>query len=142
VRWAAADGAAPCVLSERDWEALAYFHGDIAALHRAHSRCSWTRRTCACVWPGRAAWGSAVPLLGTCAAPRVAPASGREQRVPFPAVPSGDGEQPEGSGEKTEEIVGTWVDDGVLPVRGRGAKRGAERGAGIAANCAQLLETE
>jgi len=71
-RWAAADGAAPCVLSESGRESVAYFHGNFAALRRARSRRSWTCRACVCVWPGRAAWGSAVPLPGTCAAPRAA----------------------------------------------------------------------
>jgi hypothetical protein len=69
---AAADGAAPYVLSESDREALAYLYGNFVALHRARSRRSWTRRKGACVGPGRAAWGSAVPLPSTCAAPRAA----------------------------------------------------------------------
>lgn len=142
-RWAAADGAASYVLSESDREALVYFPGNIAALHRARSRRSWTRGTCACVGPGRVAWGNAVPLPSASAAP--------PDSLPHPAVSSvlrfrpclsGIGSSPRGSGEKTEEIVETWVDDGVLPVRGRGAKRGAARGAGVSANCAQLRETE
>lgn len=59
-----------------------------------------------------------------------------------PARMLGDGEQPEGERRGDgRDRAGTRADGGVLPVRGRGAKRGAARGAGSATNCTQLRST-